>query len=306
MTNAIALRSAAIIGLGALGVMFGNQMQRSLGSAFHIIVDAERQATYATRRVTCNGDSCLFKYITPQEAAAPIDLIIFGTKYNGLQTAIETARPFVGEDTIVMSILNGIASEEMLADAYGKDKVLYAIAHGMDARRVGGDVEYTNMGCIEFGEGDGSDSARVHAVAAFLDSAGVPTKTTTGIQNLFWGKLMTNVGINQTVTAYEVSYRDVQRPGEARDTMIAAMREVVAISQKNGVNLTESDLQKWLSILDKLDPDSYPSMRQDALARRETEVEMFAGTIMRLGKQYGVPTPVNERLYAKITSLPVD
>lgn len=286
--------------------MFGQQMQRNLGDGFCVIVDSGRLAKYKENGITCNGERCSFKYAVPEDAKRPIDLILFSTKSHGLKAAIETARPFVGPSTIVMSMLNGISSEEDLAEAYGREKVLFTIAHGMDAKRVGGDVEYQNMGLLEFGEEDGSDSARVRAVAAFLASAGVPVSTTSQIRRQMFGKLMTNVGINQTVTAYEGCYADIQNPGEARDTMIAAMKEVIAISQANGVNLTvEEDLEKWLGIAATLNPRSYPSMRQDALAKRKTEVELFAGTVIHLGRKYGVPTPVNEKLYTIITRLPV-
>lgn len=306
MSSASVPKTASVVGLGALGIMFGHQMQKGLGQAFSVIVDEQRKATYQSQGIMCNNEPCPLRYITPSEASAPIDLIIFGTKYNGLASAIETARPFVGENTVVMSLLNGVASEDMLSAAYGPEKVLYAIAHGMDALREGRNVEYANMGFIEFGEADGKETPRVQQIAQFLAAAGVPVKTTTHIQSLFWGKLMTNVGVNQTVAAYQGCYRDIQLPGEARDTMIAAMREVMAVSQKNGVNLTEADFEKWIRIIGTVSPDSYPSMRQDTLAKRETEVELFGGTVVRLGKQYGVPTPVNERLYKIITCFPIE
>lgn len=118
-----------------------------------------------------------------------------------------------------------------------------------------------------------------------------------------WGKFMLNTGVNQTVAVFSGNYGDIQAEGEPRNVMIAAMREVIAISQKAGVNLGESDLQYWLKVLSKLSPLGMPSMRQDMAAQRKTEVELFAGTAIALGSKYDVPTPINEWLYQRIREM---
>jgi 2-dehydropantoate 2-reductase len=82
--------------------------------------------------------------------------------------------------------------------------------------------------------------------------------------------------------------------------MISAMREVMALSEKEGINLTEDDLSYCLSVLSKLSPEGKPSMRQDMEAKRYSEVELFSGTVLKLGKKYDIPTPVNEELHNKI------
>ncbi len=108
---------------------------------------------------------------------------------------------------------------------------------------------------------------------------------------------MCNVGVNQVVAVYEGDYGDVQREGEPRETMISAMKEVMALSEKEGISLTEEDLEYWLKIIDSLSPEGKPSMRQDLEAGRYSELELFAGTVLELGKKHGVSTPVNRKLY---------
>lgn len=80
------------------------------------------------------------------------------------------------------------------------------------------------------------------------------------------------------------------------------MREVLALSQKEGTGLTNKDFRDYLQIIDELNPDGMPSMRQDRLAKRLTEVDLFAGTVIRKAEKYGLPVPVNRRLYAEIKS----
>ena len=114
---------------------------------------------------------------------------------------------------------------------------------------------------------------------------------------------MTNVGVNQTVAVYKSNYGEIQRQGEAREKMIAAMKEVIALSEKEGIHLTEEDLNYWLNVLSTLSPDGKPSMAQDVDARRYSEVDLFSGTVLELGRKYGIATPVNKELYERIKTI---
>jgi 2-dehydropantoate 2-reductase len=85
--------------------------------------------------------------------------------------------------------------------------------------------------------------------------------------------------------------------------MIAAMREVMELSKYENVEITEKDLDYWLNILDTLNPEGKPSMRQDTEAKRPSEVDLFAGTVVNLGKKHNIPTPVNQMLYDEIKEM---
>ena len=114
---------------------------------------------------------------------------------------------------------------------------------------------------------------------------------------------MLNVGVNQTCMAYETTYSGALTPGEAHDTMVGAMREVIALAKAEHVNLTEQDLEDYIRLLETLSPDGMPSMRQDGISHRPSEVEMFAGTVGRMAKKHGLSTPVNDRLYERIKEM---
>ena len=115
---------------------------------------------------------------------------------------------------------------------------------------------------------------------------------------------MLNVGVNQTCMAYETSYGGALREGsEANETMLAAMREVIALANAEGIHLTETDLDEYIAILRTLSPEGMPSMRQDGVSRRPSEVEMFAGTVIPMAAGQGIPVPGNTFLYVKIKKI---
>jgi 2-dehydropantoate 2-reductase len=299
------IKHVSIIGLGALGILFGQQLNKKLpAGSLKIIADPDRSLKYIREGIYSNGERCNFEYISPEDEIYPADLLIFAVKCTGLEEAIRAARKQVGQNTIIMSLLNGISSEELIGRHYGEEKLLYAVAQGMDAVKEGNCLTYHNMGLICFGGPKaGTRQEMTEAVHEFFTETGIPHEVCSDMKKRMWGKLMLNVGVNQTAAVFKCCYEGLQNQGQIRDTMIAAMEEVYTLSQKEGVNLTREDIAYWLSILDGLNPKGKPSMQQDIEAGRKTEVELFAGTILSLGNKHGIGCPVNQMLYDKITEM---
>jgi len=144
---------------------------------------------------------------------------------------------------------------------------------------------------------------RVARVQALFDRAGIAWETPPDMIRTLWWKFMANVGINQASAVLRAPYSAFQAPSEARDLMLSSMREVIAVAEKAGVSLTQEDIEAFDPILARLSPDGKTSMLQDVEARRKTEVEMFAGTMIALGEKYGVDVPVNRRLFEAIRNI---
>ena len=285
-----------IIGLGALGVMYADFFSHALGKGqVRILADSSRIARYRTEGITFNGAPCDFNYCDCAQETIPSQLLIYAVKYGGLRAAIAQTKHLVDENTIVISVLNGIRSEDDLRAAFGKKAVIYCTAQKMAALKEGNRAVCKNPGELAIGiTADGSPE-KLESLKAFFTAYAFPFSLPADIHLNQWSKLLCNVGVNQTVALYEGTYRTVQAPGDAREMMKAAMRETVAVAQAEQIGLTEQDVINWCEVIDTLDPDSEPSMRQDAKAGRVTEVDLFAGTICALGKKHGIPTPVNDR-----------
>lgn len=290
-----------IIGMGALGILFGDILTASLGrDAVTFLADEQRIQKYRQDGVFCNGRACDFQMSNQASCA---DLLIFAIKGNGLYDAMESAKSAVGENTIILSLLNGISSEEILAQYFPKGHIVHCIAQGMDAVKLGNKLTYSHKGELRIGTPDPALSPFVERAAEILKCGGVPYVVEEDILHRLWSKWMLNVGVNQIVMVNEGTYGTVQCPGEPRDTMIAAMREVVKLSEYAKTGVTEDDLTFYVNLLDTLDPNGMPSMRQDGIAHRYSEVELFAGTVIKKAEQYGVSVPVNQMLYRRVKEM---
>lgn len=298
------IKNVSIIGLGALGIMYGKYLSDRAGREHvRIVADKQRIARYREEGIFCNGEACDFQYVDAAQKGSPADLLIFAVKYGGLESALESAKNQVGDQTIIISVLNGITSEEKISHSFGADKVLYCVAQGMDAVKFKNRLTYHHMGWLSIGTPNSGSKEKLKSLAEFFDAVHLRYDMPDDIRRHMWSKLMINTGVNQTVTVFETNYGGVQKPGRPRETMIAAMREVTQVAAREGVRLTEEELNRWLEINDQLNPEGMPSMRQDALAHRRTEVDLFAGTIIKLGKKHGIPTPVNDFLYQRLKEI---
>lgn len=196
--------------------------------------------------------------------------------------------------------MNGIRSEEDLGRKFGKEKVVHCIAQKMAAMKEGNAAFCTNPGELALGVLDGGKEENLNVVKTFFDEIGFAYSCPADMRHAMWGKLLCNVGVNQTLALCEGTYRSVQQEGEEREMMKAAMRETILVANAEGVDLTEKDLEDWVAVIDSLNPDGEPSMRQDSKAGRKTEVVLFAGTICELGKKHCIATPVNDIFMEKI------
>ena len=299
------IETVAIVGLGALGILYGHHFTKAIGKEqVRIVVNKERMARYQAQGISFNGEACDFRYVDENDASlVPADLVILAVKGTQLDEAVETARNQVGPDTTIISVLNGIASEEVIGAAFGAEKVIHCVAQGMDALRTGNEVHSVHMGELRIGIVDPANQARLDAVVAFFAETAFPHVVEADILHRMWAKFMLNVGVNQVLMVKEGTFRDIHEAGPARELMIAAMREVLPIAQKEGVNLTEADLVNDLAIIDGLTPLGMPSMRQDGLAKRPSEVELFSGTVLKKAKQYGLAAPANQYLYNQVQAI---
>jgi 2-dehydropantoate 2-reductase len=298
------VKTVGVIGLGALGVLYSHLFTEALGKEHVLILaDSSRIHRYRQDGIWFNGTRCDFNYVDAASVTAPLDLLLFAVKFGGLADAISTCRHLVGPDTILLSVLNGITSEEILGTVFCPENVVWCTAQRMSARKDGNHVICNPIGDLSVGVPAGQDNHQFRRLTAFFDSIHFPYNTPEDIRVHLWSKLLCNVGCNQAAMVFQCGYGGLHKPGPARDAMLGAMREVVLVANAEGIPLSEADVASWTAILDSFPDDGEPSMRQDGKAHRKSEVELFSGTIRHLAAKHGIPVPVNDWLYHQVQEM---
>jgi len=298
------IKTVSVIGLGALGIMYSHFFTQKLESnRIHVLADKDRIQRYQTEGIYINDERCHFNYVDNDRQRRVVDLVIFAVKSTQLTQVIEQYRDQINENTIILSVLNGVSSEKVLADVFGIDNVLLCTAQGMDATKEGNHLYCKGTGFLRVGTHDGIKSPQLERVMQFFDEIDFAYEYCEDMIFQLWNKLVLNVGINQSCAVFDLPYSGVQCDGNPRDTMIAAMQETIIVGRAEGVQLPDTIIQSWLKITDSLSADGMPSMRQDVLAHRKTEVDLFSGTVIALGKKHKIPTPINDWLYKRIIEI---
>lgn len=304
------IKNIAMAGMGALGILFGGKIAENLKDGHAaFVMDAERADRHRKDCYSINGKAVSYPIETPEEflKTGKADLILLGVKYPALKEALELIAPLIYEDTIFVSMLNGISSERIIGEKFGAEKVIYTVAQGMDAQREGTSLVFTKPGELFIGIPDVNDKVlkrRLDDTVSLFEKCKVPYTVESDIMYRMWSKFMLNVGVNQTCMVFDTGYGGATEPGsEACVYTIGAMREVAAIAQAEGVDIGEKEINQYLGITASLDPNATPSMGQDRRQKRPSEVDMFAGEIMALGKKHGIRVPANEYLYKKVREI---
>ena len=297
-------KKVCIVGAGALGAFYASKLASLDPDSVFFLAGGERFQRLKQEGVTVNGQRYLLPVRRPEDKGPPADLVLLTVKYHHLGQAIEDMQNVVGEGTIIVSLMNGIDSEEALAGRFGWERVVYGVALGIDALREGSTVRTTQEGMVYLGE-ERNDalSAKVQQAKSWLEAAAIEHTVPRDMLRVMWWKFMINVGVNQVSAVLRAPFAVFQRTEEACRVMRLAMREVVELARVLGIELTEADLSSWEEIMARLAPDGRTSMCQDVEAKRKTEVEMLAGKMMELGPKHGVPVPVNEVLFHLIRSM---
>ena len=298
------INKVGLIGRGAVGSMYASMMQKVLGKEnFFILVDEKRKERYEKTPFYINREEVDFHYVSKVEESGELDLIFIVCKYPTLKDALTTIAPFVREDTILVCLLNGVVSENVVEETLGKGIVVHSIAQLMDAMMKGNEVLYTQSGEIVLGVKDTKREEAMFSVAKFLDTCLISHKEVEDIIHDQWSKLMLNCGLNQVCMVYDVPYKETQENGKYRDLFVDVMKEVQMIAKLEGILLTDEEIENWKKAVDKLSSISMPSMRQDRLAKRKSEVELFSKTMMDLASKHHVKVPLNEDLYYKVLEI---
>lgn len=294
--SATPISRVAVVGAGAMGAMYAAHFVEG-GLETALVASGDRAQRLRRTGLTVNGTPLRARVVEPGRDDFTADLVLVAVKQHDLAAALDDVAPFVAAGTTFVSVLNGLDSEEVIAERFGAETVLLCIALGMAAQREGAEVTFDSPGRLGVGTTpELAHEARLRAVEEVLDRAGLDWDAPADMRHEMWWKFMVNVAINQASAVLRSPYAAFTEEGPARSLMTALIDEVIAVSRSEGVHLGEADRDRWDEVLRGLPGDGHTSMLQDVLAGRPTEVELFADRVVALGTKHAIDTPYNRTM----------
>ena len=295
------IKNVLICGIGAIGSIYADKIQQYSPNNLKILVDEGRLKRYLKHPNIFNGKELRFEYVLPDEKNFKADLIIIATKYDGLNDAIKNIKNFVSENTIIVSLLNGITSEKIIAEKYGCDKLVYSYFIGHSAVRTGQNITQDGVNKIVFGSFQKEENVKI--LKEYFEKVGINYEIPKDILYSIWLKFMLNVSSNQVSAILGYTFGEILNNKKCMKFIENIMKEVQEIAKAEGIKETDKMVDDALRYIKTMSPKGKTSMLQDIENRRKTEVDMFAGTIIDLGKKHKISTPYNLVLKSLINSI---
>lgn len=296
----------AVMGAGGVGGCLGALLARN-GNDVSLIARGAHLEAIQAKGLRLKQDHAEFTVSMPATddpaELGPVDLVLFTVKSYHNSTAIPAIRPMVGPDTGILTLQNGVECHLQLASALGLGHALpgaYWTASSIEAPGVIASIGQAPR--LSFGEERGGGSRRAEAIRDALQTAGIDVELSPDPLQVLWSKFVVLCSIAGITSAARTRIREFIQSSQGLELFTAAMREVDAVGRAMGVNLPEGLVENSLEFIRGF-PDFQNSMHADFENGRLTELEALNGAVVRLGRETGVPTPVNEFIYAVLAPL---
>ena len=293
----------AVMGTGGVGGYFGGLLARAGHDLTFVArgehLDAIRRNGSLKVESSLDGDFDAPGRALEHTAEAGVqDLVLFTVKMYHNAQAIEAVRPMVGAETVVLTLQNGIDNGNQLAKAIGTSPVMIGSAYMEGRIKAPGVVTQGGPGIAGFGEMEPVISERGRRLLKDFLDAGWRVELHENMPGMLWKKFAYIAGSAAVCAATNSVYEEMRNIPETRSLIQAAIEEVLALGRATGAPIMDDSLGWAMDSLDRFPGQGRASLAKDFTDNRPVELEGLTGTVVRMGKEAGVPTPVNDALYA--------
>jgi len=290
-----------IAGAGAVGGYYGSLLWKG-GVKVSYLVTPRSLSIIQEKGLTVKSQGGVYTFhpevsVNPVDLT-PFDLIIIAVKRYDTGNVLNSLRPVIKKGTLILSLQNGIDSEEEILERFPEAEVLGGVAFLAARLDAPGIVEHMGAGSISIGELNGSESERVDRLVKVFKGAGVPVRSSHDIYKSKWQKLCWNAIFNPLSVILKGPIDYVLDSKDAIEIAFKIFGEIRSLAEKKGVILSEDLLDEHIAVTQKL-RGFHTSMYEDLIQGKPTEIDYFNGYVCREGAKYHVGTPVN----CMITSL---
>jgi 2-dehydropantoate 2-reductase len=286
-----------MMGAGAMGSLFGGLLTLA-GEEVWLVGNRKKQIdTIRSAGLTFEEKGEL--QIIPMNATFDVasvgkaDLVIFFVKTYDTEGAVSDALVLEKEDTIFLTLQNGLGNEEMICQKIDRKKVMLGIT-GHGATLLGpGHIRHAGSGKTFIGELDHQITDRASRITQTFCKAGIETEVSSNIHNHVWGKLLVNVGINALTALTGFKNGQLLDYPESARLMEKLVLEGVEVARRKGVHIEEDPIEKVRKAIETT-KENRSSMGQDFDHRQKTEIDAINGAVVREAQPFGIAVPFNQ------------
>jgi 2-dehydropantoate 2-reductase len=299
------MKQILIVGAGSVGGFFGARLAKNNPDVSFLLRPNTLAAVKRNGLTIRSADSTLT--VRPQVASDALklhrpELIVLGVKAYDLDEALNQIEPVLTDKTVILTLQNGIDTEDRLIERFKRDCVVGGVAYIYSKIAEPGVIDHYKKGAVAIGELMGHESERLLAIRDLFTSAGIPCHISKDIRRAKWEKMCWNCVFNPITVLIDDHVAKALDYPEMTGVIRQIVGEVAAVSAAMKVPLPLDMPERVVKATQEI-RDIHTSMYDDWKAGRRTEIDYLNGFIVRKGHELGIPTPVNEALTAMIKTI---
>lgn len=295
----------AVIGAGGVGGYFGARLAAAgedvsfIQRGAHFLAMKERGLRVDSKL----GNIVLTAVKVTEDASeiGPVDIVLVAVKSGQTDAAAALCKPLLRQNTGVITLQNGVENEERLSERIGCDHVLGGVVYILSLIESPGIIRHSGeMARIEFGELDGSESKRGQSFLSACRRASIEAELTNNILTSLWRKFIFLCPHNGLTALTRSAIGRVREDPDCRALLEEAVLEVIELASAKGIGVTSTDVSSFMERYDGLPESMTSSMHHDVVNGKPLELDWLNGAVVRLAREHGIATPVNQFIYAAL------
>lgn len=289
-----------VLGAGAMGALFGGRLAE-VGHTLELLdVNAshiDRVQRHGLTLMTDEGTRTVrVPMMRPEQARQTPDWLLVFTKTLHTTSALQSVKHLLGQNTRVLSLQNGLGNAERMADVVPSTHVAVGVTTVPADLVEPGVVASHGAGYVRMMMADGHNDAALDGLSYAMCQTGVEASVDPGVTSAIWSKVAFNAALNSVCAVSGCTVGGIGARPDARALAHAIVAEVLAVADAHGVPTRRADVGATLDHALDHHTHHQPSMLQDLLARRRTEIDAINGAVVRLARRHGVAVPCTEAL----------
>jgi len=305
ITDSRQFKKVLIVGAGAVGGYFGALLCKS-GVDVTFLVRPKTYQAIAERGLqikSINGDFTVHPpMIQRASEIGAVDLIILAVKAYDLSTVLEEVAPLVERGATLLTLQNGVDSEERILSYFEKDCLVAGVSYITSRLAEPGVIEHYRRGIISLGELSGEKSDRAVQIHQLLSGAGITCYLTGQIMKAKWEKLCWNATFNPLSVILNHPISLILDSAPLLEIVRQGISEILAVAKAEGIELKANIIEETITTSNQF-REYHTSMYEDFKNGKPTEIEHLNGDLIRRGEKKGVPLPTHRSLYGLVKGL---
>ena len=290
-----------VMGAGAVGGYFGGLLAKTGNKVTFVVRGPHLEAIrkYGLKVKSNRGNFTVPVVATdnPLEVG-PSKLILFTVKTYDTELALSRVKSMLNDETIVLTLQNGVESYRTLVNALGADRVLAGAAYIESRIKEPGVIHQTgNVVRIVFGQVNGERSPSSLEINETFVDAGIDCELSSNVLRELWTKFIFIAAVAGLTSACRARLGTLLNNAEYKELLLTAMNEIETVGLNQGVNLDADVVERTMGYVEGAVKDITASMHTDLESGRRLELEALNGAVVRMGRERAIDTPVNSLLY---------